>query len=503
MKRTIFTVLSVVVLLTLAVGSVFAASTTKTLSTNFTLVNLDDTNRATGTIQYVKDYSEGGATWAADAANTQFDLDPNGGSVQIRQYFDTTLTAGKGSVVVNSSAQLGSIAQVLARSPQTPTRGAYTGFTSGDNKFYVPLVAHQGSSGSGTVNSQIIIQNIESSSQDVTVELIGRGTSGNYTKTISALQAGASYYYDLADETNLSTNWFGSAAVTGATGKNITVVSNLFMGSDGMQTFDAFPSSGLTNKWVAPLFLSRLNNKLTTVISVQNLSGGTIAAGGLALTCTHDPSHPELSDLTGSNTTEIVDKGNYDFNSNTDTATFPANWYGSCSVDAGAGKNIIGFVQLRYVGAGSNAGTAAYEMVPATGAAQKVVVPLVLKRLPNGFATVVTVQNLGSAETTLTFSYTPNSAECPASTCDKNGDGSVNASDVITVTKTLAGNASIQRNYRLAGTGSADEETDLPSNWTGSLVISSSDTAINGFSQITDYLSPVGDTFMAYNAFTR
>ena len=48
-----------------------------------------------------------------------------------------------------------------------------------------------------------------------------------------------------------------------------------------------------------------------------------------------------------------------------------------------------------------------YEAVPGTLTSTKVSVPLVAKRLANGFANTVTIQNLGTNEATLTIKYIP------------------------------------------------------------------------------------------------
>lgn len=131
---------------------VSAASTAKTLSTNFTLINFGS-SVANVHVDYFKD---DGSAWTADAGNTDFTIPADGGQKIIRQYFDGTLTAGQGSAVVSSDQPLGSVAQILARG-QTPTSGAYTGFSATSSTFYVPLVTRRLSTSSGLANSQIMI----------------------------------------------------------------------------------------------------------------------------------------------------------------------------------------------------------------------------------------------------------------------------------------------------------------------------------------------------------
>jgi hypothetical protein len=495
LKITLAFILVTMLALTVS-GAGFAASTVKTLSTNFTLVNLGS-DPATGTIEYYKD---DGTPWAVDTANTKFSLAPNGGQVQIRQYFDSTMSTGKGSVVVNSSQQLGAVVQILARG-QTPTSGAYKGFSDADvsTKFYVPIVASRGNSSSGTVNSQIIVQNASLTTlSDITIDLISLAGTLDYTKHIPSLAQGVSYYYDLADETNLPPGWFGSAVVTAS--DKITVVNNLFLGPDALQSFNAFPQGSITTDWLVPSFFSRLTNGLSAVVTVQNLSGSTISAHTLILNCKKDVNSGGQASISVDNPSNILDKASYNFNAVTD-ARFPANWYGSCSISAPGGVVVI--VQLRYVGAPNNNGAAGYEAIPDGGTDKTMFVPLIAKRLSNGFATVVTIQNLNTSNsTTVTLNYVPSSTECPVTICDINHDGSVGSDDEITISNvSISAGGSIMRNHRLSS--GPNSEVALPDGWVGSLQVVSASQPINGFVQLTNYINTTGDTFMAHDVFTQ
>jgi len=500
MKKSLVITLILIFVLALTVGGAFAASTTKSLSTNFTLVNLGSST-AHGTISY---YKTDGSVWDADNANEVFELAADGGMVQIRQYGDPVLTSGQGSVVVSSDQQLGSIVQIQARAPQVPSFGAYNGASSGSDTVYIPIVAHQGNSSSGKVNSQIIIQNVDTVALDVDVDLVPRtGYTTTYTKHILSLQPGASFYYDVADETNLgdvNTPWFGSAVIS--TSGSVFAVSNLFLGTNALQTFNGTPVENVDSLWNVPLFLSGLSNGLNTVVSVQNISGSEIPAGSLDLACTPDPTRPGLLPLTSTNAAAVPDKGAFEFNTNTNLVDFPRNWYGSCQVSTDTDQDIIGIVQSRYVGVSTTNGAAAYELLPSGTTDTTMMAPLILKRLTNGFATVATILNLSSSDANVTLVYKPSLTECPVAACDVNHDGSVTAADAITVLKTISPNSSIQRNHRLPiSSTSPDAENTLPDLWTGSLVVTS-DQPINGYVQITNYLYTNGDRFMSYVAFT-
>jgi len=481
-----------IIIILLITTTVFAGSTTKTLSTNFTLVNFG-TEEANVNIDYVL---EGGADWDADDANESFSI-PALGQRQIRQYFDTTMISGKGSAAVSSTQPLGAIVQVLARN-QTPSSGAYKGYTKGSAKWYIPLAAHLGVGASGSVNSQIVIQNVGTTSVDFSVELISLSGTLAYTKNVTGLQPNTMYEYDLADESNLPSNWFGSAVVMTSSG-SIAVVSNIFIGSNALQTINAFPDESLNDSWTIASFFSRLANGLNSVVTVQNLSGGTIAAGDITMTCVKDPNSPSPTSFVVSNPAPVLNKAAYNFNAYTGGSTFPANWYGSCVVSAPG--DVVTFVQNRFINAGLNQGAAAYEANPAGGTDTTMFVPLIAKRLSNGFASVVTIQNQTGSPGTITLTYTPSKIECPISICDRNSDSQLTDADNIIVSNLAIGaNGSIMRNHRLAS--GANVEPLMPSGWVGSLQVTS-DVAINGFVQLTNYLNTNGDTFMMHGIFTQ
>jgi len=478
--------LVIAVVLGVAVSGVaLAASTTKSLSTNFTLINFGS-QPANVHVEYLK---EDGSPWTADAANTDFTIPANGGQRIVRQYspFEGTMTTGRGSAVVNSDQPLGAVVQILARG-QTPTSGAYSGFSQTSSTYYVPIVARRGSTASGLANSQIAIQNTDVSAVSVSVQFLGPVT---YTRTGISIQPGATFYYDLDDETNLPTNWFGSAVVSASGGGKIAVVSNFFLGPDGLLTFNAFPAESLGMTWVVPLFTSRLANGLSTVVTVQNLSGGTIGTGAIVLNCVKDAAAPGPSTLTVPNASPVPNNGSYNFNPVVDTVNFPAGWYGACRVTSAG--NVVAIVQMRYVGT-PNSNAAAYEAMNASSTDKKVLVPLVAKRLANGFATVVTIQNLStSSDAHVTLTYVP-SPDYVAS-----GGSSAN---IVVGPFTIPAGGSLLRNHRITSGSAA--ETSMPDGWYGSLTAVSSDQPIHGFVQLTNYLPDTpGDTFMAHNAFTQ
>jgi len=478
-KKAPLTIVVALLIVGIIFSPVLGASTTKTLSTNFTLVNFG-ADVAHVTVQYLKSTGE---VWNADSANTTFDIPASGGQKIIRQYSDTTMTSGQGSAVITSSQPLGAVVQLQARG-QTPSSGAYSGYQKGSQKFYVPLVIRQGNSASGTTNSQIIIQNMGTNNTDVSVDFVPSGAFSSYQKLFSSLQPGVSISYDLDGETNLVAGWTGSAVVTATTqGGVIGVVSNFFTGPDAMQTFNAFPQESVATKWFVPLFLSRNSNGLSSPVAVQNLSGGSIGIGGLTMTCTPNAGSVNQTVLNLSNAAAIANNAAYYFNPVSDTVNIPAEWYGSCVITSGT-AGVVSFVQLRYVGIPGNAGAAAYEAIPAS-TDTVAYFPLIVKRGANGFATAVTIQNIGTSNATVDLIYTPSP------------DYAGSQTPITIQGLPIAAGQSLVRNHRQT----AGEPT-VPDDWFGSLKVISTGAPVSGFVQLTYYTPTTGDTFMAHDAFT-
>lgn len=476
-RKTMVMLLALVLAVAIIIPS-WAQSTSKSLSTNFTLINFG-TDEATVAVQYLKD---DGTNWTTSSDRQNFTIDANGGQAILRQYDDPNMTDGRGSVVVSSSQPLGAVVQIQARN-QTPTSGAYSGLSQGASTFYVPLAMRRLSSASGTGNSQIIVQNTGTGNVNVEIDLIKSDGTLTYTKTGISVPEGASYYYDLDEETNLSVGWYGSAVVRATTpGGEIAVVSNLFSGSHGMQTFNAFASPDTI--WLVPLFTSRLNNGLSTPIAVQNLSGASIPANGVQVTCTKDAASPGPSTLNMSNAAAIGNSASYFFNPVTDTS-IPGGWFGSCRIQASG--NVVAFVQMRTIGTDE---AAAYEAIPAGGTDRTVFVPLVAKRLGNGFATAVTIQNLSTTNAAhVNLTYVPSS--------DYVTSGGSSSNMVIPNVEIPASGSLIHNHRTTSGV------PQLPEGWFGTLVVESSDQPIHAFVQLTRIGTASGDTFMAHNAFTQ
>lgn len=485
MGRSLFIALSLLLIVSIAATAApLLQSTTKRLSTNFTVVNLG-ANEASVTARYIR---PDGSTWVAAPGNTQFTVAANFGQKAIAQYFDETLSEGMGSVVLESNEPLGAVVQIQARN-QTPTNGAYSGVVNPANSFLIPQALRQRNTRNGVANTQIAIQSAEASGAiNVNVQLIPYPGSGlpAHTERITNIQPGASFLYDLATEDQIPAGWYGSAVVTAESG-NISVVVNIFTGENSIQVFNAFPATGVASRWFVPQFTSRLPNGLSTPVVVQNLSGRTLNPGNIVLDCNSATYTPRTFSVT--NDVAVQDQASYVFNPVEDTR-LPDNWSGACNVTLSGNASGVVFVQMRRPGVSEE--FAAYEAFPATATDTRVVVPLVSKRQPNGFATVVTVQNLDTNNPAeVRFRYVP-SAEYIA------GGGS---SSEITRTVTIPPGGNQQDNHRLP-----DGVAGMPDRWYGTLVVEPVNPAnarpLVAYVQLTNYLGAPGDTLMAHSAFT-
>ncbi len=485
--RSFMIAVTLVVLITMMVSAAPAAqATSKQLSTNYTLVNLG-TQDAAVTVKYFKD---DGSTWIADAANSSFTVGKNFGQQSVAQYFDNTLTSGKGSAVISSSVPLGGVVQIQARN-QTPSSGAYSAVATPSSKYYIPLAQARKATASGVSNAQIMIQNTDTvNSQTVTVNFIpsknadGTLNGNTWTNPGITIQPGSTYYYDLSLEGNLADNWSGAAVVNAQSGLKVAVVASLFAGANTLTTYNAFPVENIGKNWAIPQFVSRLaSNSLSTSVNVQNL-GSQVAVGAMSISCVAASGFTPAT-FTLANTTAIDTNQSYSFNPVADT-TFPENWSGACAVSSP--QNSVVIVTLRRPGISDDASTyEAFNKDLSTNT--KVVFPLMSKRQGNGFATNGIVQNLGTSQALVRLTYT--------AAPDYTG-----AAATSPFTATIDPGGNLSQNMRFF------DVPQVPDGWHGTLVVESIADGTHtvqplvGYVQLTNINPLDGDTSMAHDAFT-
>ncbi len=461
-----------------------AQSTTKSLSTNYTVVNMGSV-LANVTAAY---YKTDGNVWNAAADSLAFSVDGNFGQKVVAQYSDTTMTPGQGSAVLSSDQPLGVVVQIQARN-QVATNGAYTGYSSGSESFYVPLVIRNRVTGNGLANTQIIIQNLNGTTLSAKVEFIalpGLGLS-NFTKTPINIPAYSSNYYDVEEESaaNLPDGWVGSAKVSSnEVGKELAVVVNIFTGPNGLQTINAFPAEKASTTWAVPQFSSRLGNGFSTTLNIQNISGSEIGVGGIDLHCI--PGTGYSGDIDLSNAAVVPNNASFGVNPMTDFS-ITGNWNGSCTITSTG--NIVVFSNLRTAGLDN---IAAYEAFPTNSTETKVIIPLMAKRLINGFATAGIIQNLDPVNSaTVRLTYTRSAAI------------SIGAATYVIENVVIPAGGSLIQNLRLpeqpVGQG-------MPDGWYGTLLVEAQPATtarpLVGYVQLTNLYSTSGDTMMAHDAFT-
>lgn len=492
MKRSLPTlVATALVATTISAGALPAFAQPPTpLATNFTLVNMGN-GQAQVVVNY---YQTNGSPWGNGPETVVL---PGAGSQAIFRQYDPpgsqgnpNLTPGQGSVVVSSDQPLAAVVQIRpANFSSTWANGAYSGLTQGTRRFFVPLVAKQLGTASGIANSQIVVQNLGSVASTAVITLVNTNATVQKSFTTTPIQPGASLYYDLSTDPDVGAGWYGSAVVEG-TSANVGVVSNFFTGF-AMQTFNAFPETALTTQWFIPLFTYRLSNGLSTPIAIQNLSGTQIPQGGIQLRCKPGAGSPGAA-FTATNITSVGNSASYFFNPVTGAGfdvSVPNGFYGSCTVSAPV--DVVVFVQMRFVTGDPNTEeAAAYEAFPQNTTSTSTFIPLVAKRLGNGFATAVTIQNLDlNNSATITVTYQP-------------GQGSPSWTDTIVFSNVGPGEGVIQ-NHRLLG--GVNAVPNMPEGWFGTMRVES-DRPIASFVQLTYLKSinpnlPNGDFFAAHNAF--
>jgi hypothetical protein len=456
---------------------VFAGATTKSLSTNYTVQNLGDAT-ANVEVAYMRDYDGAtpGGTWNADPANESFTIEA-GKSKVVAQYLDATMSDGAGSATISSDQPVAAIVNQLARG-QTATSGSYTAFSEGASLFYAPFAFKNLASSVGTINSQLTIMNVGSAAADVDVVFIDGVTGASvYTKEIEDLPAGESFYYDQSEETMLPTSWFGSAKID-AGGGSIAVVGNQFTGNHGLLTYPGF-AEGYT-EWVVPLYLSRLSNGYNSVIAIQNISGSSIAAGGIDVVFTPDPSVGGSS-FSVSNTSAVGNNGTFVINPRSNAA-FPLNSFGAAKITASA--NVVAIVNQLVNEPPYQADSAlSYNAIRADLTGETVEAPLIMSRLPNGYSTVFTVANLTGSAGTCNFTY--------------KGDAGYGSGNVSVTGVTLPANGSIVHNHRNA----SPSTHNLPADWYGAATVECTRPVAGVVNQLQSGVSS-GDPDLSYNAFT-
>jgi len=462
-----------------------AGSTTFDLSTNFTLVNLDDTVDAygdpvtnTGVITFLTETAPG----VFEQTEASLSLTGLGDQAIYRQYWsggiNPDLPEGPGAAIVASEGPVASVVQVMAVGVNPTQRAAYSGFSESSTKYYVPLVQRGNSTLTGVANSQIVIQNTSGMTVTASVDLFQDGLGLTYTKDTDPIAPGTAFTYDLADESTslIPMGWVGSAVIEAS--DSIAVVSNLFTGTS-FQAFNGFAADSGNVEWFVPAFASKLatlDGPLSTPLRIQNVGDATIPIGGIEVTFTPNPAYPG-STLVWTNPMEIPVGESFNINP-ANSAAYPSGLYGACRIVATS--NVVAFVQMRAIGTSL---AAAFEAFSQADGSLNVMVPLVAKRLANGFCSSVAIQNISDTAATVDLIYTPST------------EYSGSQLPIEVLDQVILPYENLNHNHRSAATVPA-----MPEGWVGSLTILS-DQPVVSFVQLTSLDKALaGDTMQAHNA---
>jgi hypothetical protein len=475
-----------------------ASATSKALSTNFSLTNMAN-GVNTAIISYFK---PDGSIWRTSETQTFTQL---GETVIFRQYTDPMLTAGEGSIVIESQAPVDSVVQIRALN-QTPTSAAYTAVARVTDRGYLPVVLKESefafspvgtashSPGSTALfmpsvsrlpiplgaraNSQIIVQNADTESLSFTINLVSGPGTIVYSTPPRNLPPGGSFRYDLTDDEAAPAGQF-SAVVEAAEGRGIAVMSNVLIGADALLSYTA-AEAGRTS-WYFPFFFARLANGQNTAIAVQNTTTSPIPAGALSIDCRPAEGSSVGIGVNWSNAKAVAGLATFGVDSIYDL-NIPAGFVGTCKVTSSSPVHAVAFLRNS-----QNAEAAAYEGIDAATTSRTVVMPLFLRRLSNGFATVGAFQNLGSQPANIRLEYRKSAEAPPFVNCD------VSINFVIPV-----GGVLIQNHRVPNGAGNSTPWVD--ENCTG-LIVATADQPIGGVTLITTINAQPGDTMMAHRMF--
>jgi len=362
MKRVL---IALVLLSLLVVGTVQAQGIT--YNTGFQVQNLG-TGQATITVTY---YNQDGSV-----AASQTDTIALGGSVT---YFPLTAVADgfNGSVVISSDQPVAAIANELGNG--SDFGASYAGFDAGATTVNLPLIMRN----NGGFNTWFNVQNAGTTTAHVTVTYTP-GIAGSAATETASIEPGAAHTFDQAGNTNLGTRFVGSAKITSDQPVVATVNQ---VGATTLLAYDGFTAGAL--KPAFPL-VNALNAGYITGIQIMNI--GTMST---------DVTVQYKAGVAGTDTSEtktIPAGSSVTFA----LSHFTARFVGSGQVSTNSANQPLVAVVNQLNSAARKA--ASYGSFDPAGATDKVSAPLVMAR-NSGWYTGTTVQNVGTAATTVTITY--------------------------------------------------------------------------------------------------
>lgn len=467
------------VMLALMPFGAFAQSTVT--GSGFQVQNLSESQAASIVITY---YNANGTTAATQQATI-----PAGASLTFFNGQGGTVAmaapAGfRGSVVISSDQPIAAITNLIGAS----LGESYGGFSSGGQTVNVPLVTRNNFG----VSTVLTVQNVGSASTTVTVTYTP-GVAGTAGQTDTAtIPAGSAVSFSQADKTGLGDRFVGSASISAATGGSIVAIVNQ-EGNTQLLTYNAFNSGA--QSIAVPLLIAN-NFGALTGLQIQNTgtadasvtvtySPNSVTTAGTAASVCGTPT-PETVTVTAGSSKTLIQAGgaaSEGFNSFFATCRYVG---GATITTSTAGASLVAIVNQV-----SGSSASSYESFSTAAATSTVKVPLAMAN-NFGILTGIQVQNVGSASTTVTMTYGPNtvtgSDACPTPTAR---------------TATVAAGNSFT--FIQAGGAAADgfDSQFATCRYVGSATITGATSGDKIVAIVNQASSGTGDTLFTYNAFNQ
>jgi len=330
-------------------------------------------------------------------------------------------------------------------------QGTYSGFASGADKFYVPVVMK----GFYGYTTEISVQNAGANNCDVTITY----TPGGYTDTYTGLKPGQVHRFNNASTPSMPNNYIGAGTITASGGSVVAVVNQNYAAGLQQQTYNGFSAADAATTVYAPVVMKAFYG-FNTSVQVQNIDTAT------STTVTIYFYNPSTGALITSQTSPSLGPGEGYLFTQHNNASLPSNWIGTARLVSSSSAKIIAVVNQQNTSTGKASSYNAFAN-PST----RYVGPNVMKAF-YGFNTSVQVMNVGASASTFTATFSNGTSQTSPS-----------IPQYGSYLFTQHNNAS------------------LPSNWTGSVVATSA-SGTQQFVVIVNQEGPsgVGDTSMSYNA---
>ncbi|MEM3554847.1 MAG: hypothetical protein QXU79_03420 [Candidatus Micrarchaeaceae archaeon] len=394
-------VFTLVFLVAVMTTSLVAAQGGGVWDSSFTVVNLGTSDATVSVTFYAEDgtaYTPPTLGTSTGAVNNPFTLAP-GSSVEILLFLTTGLPDGRYSVVISADQPIAAIANLtntVYSPPQSPSfSGSYSGFEDvGQTAVYMPAIVED----YYNWNSHVSMQNLTGGDLAITIEFFTEGTNTVcHTEGPTTVKAYSSWHLDVStlDLANTSCNvnpavdgYNGSAKVSAA--GPIAVVDNQTADIYGMTaTYRGFTPDQATNKYFVPALYYLYYNWFSS-INIQNV--GTVATtvtvdysdSAADATCDLDPGESCLL-------INLLETGHDPKFSAVVTADNPA---AQLVVVAQAGTTVESGLNQAF----------AYEPFSAGGTTFGL--PLTMD-MYYGWFTSFTVQNVGTANVNIQYTYAP------------------------------------------------------------------------------------------------